>query len=94
MTLLTYKCYNSIEISKKKEGDNVKKWIACLLVCCAIASLSGCKKDTITPEQKKANLEQSSRELEEFAKKSKENLERVKQQNQEYLDAYAKASGK
>ena len=33
-------------------------------------------------------------ELEEFAKKSKENLERVKQQNQEYLDAYAKASGK
>ena len=45
-------------------------------------------------EQKKANLEQSSRELEEFANKSKENLERVKRQNQEYLDAYAKASRK
>ena len=70
----------------------MKKWIACLLVCCAMASLSGCKKDTITPEQRKANLEQSSRELEEFANKSKENLERVKRQNQEYLDAYAKAS--
>lgn len=72
----------------------MKKWIACLLVCCAMASLSGCKKDTITPEQRKANLEQSSRELEEFANKSKENLERVKRQNQEYLDAYAKASRK
>lgn len=72
----------------------MKKWIACLLVCCAIASLPGCKKNTITPEQRKANLEQSSRELEEAVKKSKENLERIKGQNQEYLDAYAKASGK
>ena len=40
------------------------------------------------------NLKKSSQELEEFARRSKENLERVKQQNQEYLDAYAKASGK
>lgn len=77
----------------------MKKWIACLLVCCAIASLSGCKKDTVTSEtisreQEMANLEDSKRELEEFAKKTKENLERVKQQNQDYLDAYAKASGK
>lgn len=72
----------------------MKKWIACLLVCCAIASLSGCKKDTITPEQQMENLEKSSQELEEFARRSKENLERVQQQNQEYLDAYAKASGK
>ena len=71
----------------------MKKFLSLMLALCLVFSFSGCKKE-LTTEQKIANLEQSSRELEEFAKKSKENLERVKQQNQEYLDAYAKASGK
>lgn len=71
----------------------MKKSLALTLVLCLLFSFSGCKKE-LTDEQKMANLERSSQELEEFARKSKENLERVKQQNQDYLDAYAKASGK
>lgn len=72
----------------------MKKWIACLLVCCAIASFPGCKKNTITTEQKIANLERSNQELAEIAQNARGEADRVKQQNQDYLDAYAKASGK
>ena len=56
-------------------------------------SFSGCKKE-LTTEQKIANLERSNQELAEAAQRSREEADRVKQQNQEYLDAYAKASGK
>lgn len=71
----------------------MKRWIACLLVFVVIASFSGCKKGTLTAEQKIANLEKSNQELEAAARRAKENYEKVKQQNQDYLDAYAKASG-
>lgn len=74
-------------------GKFMKRWIAGLLVLVVVVSFSGCKKDTLTTEQKIANLEKSNQQLEEAARRAKENYESVKQQNQEYLDAYAKASG-
>lgn len=71
----------------------MKRWIACLLVFVVIVSFSGCKKDTLTTEQKIANLEKSNQELEEAAKRTREEADKVEQDIQEYLDAYAKASG-
>lgn len=71
----------------------MKKLITFVLTLCLVLSFSGCKKE-LTPEQKIANLERSNQELEEAAQRSKENVDRVKQQNKDYLDAYAKASRK
>lgn len=56
-------------------------------------SFSGCKKE-LTTEQKIANLERSNQELAEAAQRARDEADRVKQQNQDYLDAYAKASEK
>lgn len=69
----------------------MKKILALTLVLVLIFSFSGCTKE-LSAEQKIANLERSNRELAEAANRSQENYERIKQQNQEYLDAYAKAS--
>lgn len=71
----------------------MKKVLSFMLALCLVLSFSGCKKE-LTPEQEIANLERSNQELEEAAQRSRENVDRVKQQNQDYLDAYAKASGK
>ena len=64
-----------------------------MLAFCLALSFSGCKKE-LTTEQKIANLERSNQELAEAAQRSREEADRVKKQNQDYLDAYAKASGK
>ena len=71
----------------------MKRVLSLILACCLVLSLSGCKK-ALTDEQKTANLERSNQELAEIAQAARENADRVKRQNQDYLDAYAKASGK
>ena len=71
----------------------MKKILLFVLVLCLMFSFSGCKKE-LTTEQKIANLEQSNRELEEIARRTREDANKAKQDIQDYLDAYAKASGK
>ena len=71
----------------------MKKFLSLIVALCLVFSFSGCKKE-LTTEQKIANLEQSSRELEEAARRTREEADRAKQEIQDYLDAYAKASGK
>lgn len=71
----------------------MKRLITFALSLCLVLSFSGCKKE-LTTEQKIANLERSNQELAEAARRTREEADRVKQQNQDYLDAYAKASGK
>lgn len=71
----------------------MKKLLITVLAFCLALSFSGCKKE-LTTEQKIANLERSNQELAEAAQRSREEADRVKKQNQDYLDAYAKASGK
>lgn len=71
----------------------MKSTLSFIIALCLAFSLTGCKKELRT-EQKIANLEKSSQELAEAARRTKEEYDRVKQQNQDYLEAYAKASGK
>lgn len=72
----------------------MKRLIACFLVFAGIVSFSGCKKGTLTTGQKIANLEKSNQELAEAARRTRAEADRTEREIQEYLDAYAKASGK
>ena len=71
----------------------MKRILLLILALCLALSFPGCKKE-LTTEQKIANLERSNQELAEAAQRARDEADRVKQQNQEYLDAYAKASEK
>lgn len=71
----------------------MKKLLALVLALCLSFVFAGCKKE-LTTEQKIANLERSNQELAEAAERTRAEADRSKQQVQDYLDAYAKASGK
>ena len=71
----------------------MKQLLSLILALCLVFSFSGCKKE-LTTEQKIANLERSNRELEEIARRARDEADRAKQDIQDYRDAYAKASGK
>ena len=71
----------------------MERLLALILALFLSFSFVGCKKE-LTAEQKIANLERSNQELAGAAERARAEADRVKQQNQDYLDAYAKASGK
>ena len=71
----------------------MKRLLTLILALFLSFSFAGCKKE-LTTEQKIANLERSNQELAEAAERTRVEADRTKRQVQEYLDAYAKVSGK